>query len=193
MIDILKTIDLNIFLFLNGIHTPFLDWAMVWATNVMIWIPLFVLLLYLVIRTYKWKTIMIVFSVALMITASDQLANLSKHSTQRLRPSQDPALEHVVHIVNNIKGGMYGFYSAHASTTFAVAIFLIILLRRKYRWISPVLITWALIMSYTRIYMGLHYPGDTLVGMVMGSSLGLLFGCATLKLIPCQICSSPQS
>jgi len=193
MIDLLKTIDLNLFLFLNGIHSPFFDHAMMWATNALIWLPLFVLLLVITIRSYRWKTIMVVFSMALMITASDQLANLSKHSTQRLRPSQDPSLVKSVHIVNGMRGGMYGFYSAHASTTFAVAIFLIVLLRKKYRWIAPVVIAWAFIMSYTRIYLGLHYPGDTLAGMVIGSSLGLLFGCVALKLIPCRICSSPQS
>jgi|WetSurMetagenome_2_1015567.scaffolds.fasta_scaffold52817_2 undecaprenyl-diphosphatase len=192
MIDLLKSIDLSLFLFLNGIHNTFLDHAMMWATNALIWFPLFIVLLYLTIRNFKWKTILIIFSVALMITASDQLANLSKHSTQRLRPSQDPSLGNSVHIVNGMRGGMYGFYSAHASTTFAVAIFLIVLLRKKYRWVAPVVITWALIMSYTRIYLGLHYPGDTLAGMVIGSSLGLLFGWAVLKLIPCRICSSTQ-
>ena len=105
---------------------------------------------------------------------SDQGANLAKRSVHRLRPSHDPVLSGKVHIVNEYVGGELGFYSSHASNTMAIAIFLIVILNCRYRWLSAMLLPWALFMSYTRVYLGVHYPGDLLTGMVAGGILGWL-------------------
>jgi undecaprenyl-diphosphatase len=140
----------------------------------MVWIPLYLVFLYMVIRQYRWKTILVLVVAAIMILVSDQLANLSKDTFQRLRPSHEPGL--MVHLVNAYKGGEYGFYSSHASNTFSIAVFLIVTTYRRFKWIWLIAIPWALLMSYTRIYLGVHFPGDILAGALIGSLIGYFFG-----------------
>jgi undecaprenyl-diphosphatase len=165
-------IDQHAFLFLNGFHWDFLDPLMYAATRMLTWLPLFVLLFYLTLRTYRWKTATVILTLALTITLSDQGSNIAKSTFQRLRPSNDPVLAEKVHIVNSYRGGQFGFYSAHASNTMAVAIFLILLLKSSYCWLAAVMLPWALLMSYTRIYLGVHYPGDILAGLLAGGIIG---------------------
>ncbi len=179
MLDSLIHIDQSLFLTLNGLHSSFFDQFFWYATKPIIWLPLYLLVFVLLVREVKWKTITVVIAIILMIAASDQLANVSKYGTQRLRPSHEPEIEQLVHSVNDYKGGQYGFFSAHASTNFAIAIFLIFLLRRRYRWMIPVLLIWASIMAYSRIYLGVHYPGDILAGILVGVILGSLFAWLT--------------
>ncbi|NQV03669.1 MAG: phosphatase PAP2 family protein [Bacteroidia bacterium] len=179
MLDSLMHFDQTFFLALNGVHSPFFDQFFYYATKPIVWLPLYLLSFILIIREFRWKTITIVIAVALVITASDQLANFSKYETQRLRPSHEPEIEQLVHSVNDYKGGQYGFYSAHASTNFAITIFLILLFRRRYRWMIPVLLIWASIMAYSRVYLGVHYPGDIIVGSFIGVILGSLFAWLT--------------
>jgi undecaprenyl-diphosphatase len=150
------------------------------GTKALIWLPLYLFFLFLVIRKYKWNTLLIIFFAALMFLVSDQLSNLVKESVHRLRPSLQPGL--VVHIIDAYKGGTYGFYSAHASNSFSVAIFLILLLGRHLYIIFPAII-WSLFVSYTRIYLGVHYPGDILAGWITGAILGYLFGRTALKIL----------
>jgi len=186
MLDKMLHFDQSLFLTLNGLHSPFFDWFFWYATKPVIWLPLYLLSLVLVIREFRWKTVTILIAVAMMIAASDQMANVSKFGTQRLRPSHDPEIEQMVHSVNGYKGGQYGFYSAHASTNFAIAIFLSLLLYRRYRWMVPVLLIWASIMAYSRIYLGVHYPGDTLTGMLIGIIVGWIFATLTRYAIRSQ-------
>jgi undecaprenyl-diphosphatase len=124
---------------------------------------------------------MILVFAALMILASDQLTDLVKKTVQRLRPSHQPGL--IVHIVEAYKGGTYGFYSAHATNTSSVVIFMIILLGRKYAYVYIPAILWSLFISYTRIYLGVHYPGDIFAGWIAGSLIGYLFAKVALKVI----------
>jgi undecaprenyl-diphosphatase len=186
MLDSLIQFDQTIFLALNGSHNSFFDQFFWYATKPITWLPLYLLIIYMVIREFKWKTITIVIVAALLITASDQLANLSKYETKRLRPSHEPDIEQVIHSVNGYKGGQYGFYSAHASTNFAIAIFLIFLFRQKHRWMIPVLLIYAAIMAYSRIYLGVHYPGDIIMGIAIGSLLGWIFALLTKYLLRYQ-------
>lgn len=172
MTENLIHIDQSVFFFLNSLHCPFFDQVMFWGTQTLVWLPLFLLLLYITIRTYKWKATALILSLALTITISDQCANLAKTSVLRLRPSNNPELSARVHIVNEYRGGQFGFYSSHASNTMAIAIFLILLLKNRYRWVAVVLLPWALFMSYTRVYLGVHYPADLLAGMIAGGILG---------------------
>jgi undecaprenyl-diphosphatase len=180
MIESLKNIDQSLFLFLNGLHSPFFDTLFYWTTKTLVWLPFYLVLFWLVIRQYSWQTLLILVFAALLILVSDQLCNIFKESVHRLRPSNDPSLS-VVHIVNEYKGGMYGFYSSHASNTFAVAVFLTLLTGSRYRFIPWLVFIWAAIMSYSRIYLGVHYPGDTLAGMVMGLLMGYLAGGLCLR------------
>jgi undecaprenyl-diphosphatase len=174
VLENMNHIDHAFFLFLNGIHNPFFDIVMFKATSPMTWIPLYLVFLYLIIRQYNWKTIVIVVLAAVMIIVSDQLANLFKDTFQRLRPSHEPGL--MVHLVNAYKGGEYGFYSGHATNNFSIAIFLIILLGTRFKWIWKIALPYALIISYTRIYLGVHFPGDILAGAIIGSLIGYFFG-----------------
>jgi len=164
--------DQSLFLSLNSLHCPFLDPVMYWGTKTIVWLPLFLLLLYFTIRTYKWKTVTVILTLTLTLLLSDQFANLAKSSVKRLRPSHEASLVQVIHTVNDYTGGQYGFYSSHASNTMAIAVFLILLLRTRYRRIAMLILPWTLFMSYTRIYLGVHYPGDILAGMLVGGVLG---------------------
>jgi len=174
LIEFLDHIDHAFFLFLNGFHNPFFDEVMFWVTKGLLWVPLSLFFLFFMIRRYKWNTLVILVFAALMILASDQLSNLIKDTVQRLRPSQQPGL--MVHIVEAYKGGTYGFYSAHASNTFSVVVFLVVLLGRKYWYVTIPAILWSILMSYTRIYLGIHYPGDIVAGWIAGGLVGILFG-----------------
>ncbi|MGA3014800.1 MAG: phosphatase PAP2 family protein [Bacteroidales bacterium] len=174
MIEFLNNIDREFFLFLNGFHNSFFDGLMFAATKGLLWMPLYLFFLFFVIRKYRGQTLMIILFAAVMILCSDQLSDLVKEAVHRLRPSRQPGL--MVHIVEAYKGGTYGFYSAHASNTFSVVVFLIVILGRKYKFVYVLAILWSLIMSYTRIYLGVHYPGDVITGWVAGGLLGFLFG-----------------
>lgn len=174
VLETLKNIDQSLFLFLNGIHNGFFDHVMLTITKGIVWIPLYLVFLYLLIRKYKWQTLIILVFTALLILVSDQLTNLAKESFQRLRPSHEPGL--MVHIVEAYKGEIYGFWSAHAANNFAIAIFLIMLLGKYHRYFFIPALLYALIMSYTRIYLGLHYPGDILAGMIAGGLIGFIIG-----------------
>ncbi len=175
MLEFLKSFDQSLFLFLNGVHCSFLDPFFFYGTNNITWIPLFLLLLYLVIMRYHWRSVWIIFFAALMILFSDQLSNIFKEWVARPRPTHEPGLT-AIHTVNGYLGGQNGFYSAHASTTLAIAVFMIILLGKPFRYFPLLMIAWAFFMAYTRIYLGVHYPGDIITGWIAGGWIGWGFG-----------------
>jgi undecaprenyl-diphosphatase len=183
MLESLKSFDQTLFLFLNGLHSPFLDAVMFWGSNPLTWLPLYVLLLYLVIRKYKWQSFWILFFATLMIIFSDQLANIFKDWVARPRPTYEPGLTGV-HTVNGYLGGQFGFYSAHASTNLAIAVFMIIILNRPFRYFPVLMLAWAFFMAHSRIYLGVHYPGDILAGWIAGGMIGWGFGLFSRWFIP---------
>ncbi|MDX9929252.1 MAG: phosphatase PAP2 family protein [Bacteroidales bacterium] len=166
-------IDRNLFLFLNGINSPFWDEVMWIISAKATWIPLYLFILWLFVRNHGRKTVVIILFVAAAITLSDQLSvHAFKDVFQRLRPCHEPDLEGLVHIVRGKCGGRYGFVSSHAANSFSIALFALLLLKR--RWLSILLVSWALVVSYSRIYLGVHYPGDILGGAMLGSLTGWL-------------------
>jgi len=170
----LLELDQELLLYFNGFHAPWLDPIMMLLTKTIFWIPLYLLLVYLIIKYKKWDTIYILLGVALSILLTDQITSgFMKPYFARLRPSQEPGLQGILHIVNNYKGGLYGFASSHAANTFGVAMFIFLVFRGRYHWMS-VIFLWAALMSYTRIYLGVHYPGDVMVGAVIGLVCGWL-------------------
>ena len=169
MMEILKHWDTTLFLFLNSKHNDFFDVVMFWISKGYFWIPVYLLFLYFMIKYYKYKTIYIILAYALLITLTDQVSvQLFKNFFHRLRPCHEPAIEGIVHTVNGYCGGDYGFVSSHASNFFGFTTLTILLLRKKIKYLSVILIIWASTICYTRIYLGVHYPGDILGGALVG-------------------------
>ena len=168
----IKQIDQSLLLFLNSFHNDFWDKAVTLFTSIEIWIPFYLLIIYVIIKTYKKNAIYILILIGLSIALSDQFSGLIKNLVQRLRPTQDPVLGSLVHNVYN-RGGMYGFFSAHAANTFTLAIISAKLFKNQA--FTILIFSWAVLVSYTRIYIGLHYPGDILTGWIWGFIAGLAF------------------
>ncbi|MBN2175834.1 MAG: phosphatase PAP2 family protein [Bacteroidales bacterium] len=175
MLEILNIWDIQLFLFLNGMHNSFWDVVMFWLSNKFIWIPLYLFFIYLLAKFYKKEAIWISLVLIILIAITDQLSvHLFKNIFERLRPCHEPSLEGMVHIVYGKCGGQFGFVSSHASNHFAMAIFLSGFLGKKIRYFTPLIFLWAFIISYSRIYLGVHYPGDVAVGGLFGASVGVL-------------------
>lgn len=175
MIEKLISADQQLFLLLNGMHAPFFDFLMYWLSSKLIWIPLYAWLLFHMIRENRSKVWLVVLSVAILVALTDQVSvQLFKNVFLRLRPCHEPLLGGMVRILNGHCGGQYGFISSHACNTAGVAFFSGMMLRHKFHWLLPVLLGWSAMISYSRIYLGVHYPGDVVAGMIVGVLLGLL-------------------
>jgi len=130
--------------------------------------------------------VVLAFIIAL-IFLSDQISVIIKESVQRFRPTHQENISDLVYTVNDYKGGDFGFLSSHASNSFALAVFLISIFGKQLKYFTPLIIFWAVLISYSRIYLGVHYPGDIIAGALLGSILGLIWGklsLFSLKKIP---------
>lgn len=175
MLEFLNQIDTSVFLFFNGMHTPFLDRFMMLFTGRFIWIPMYAAILIVLLRTYRTKSAVIYMAaIALAITLTDQTcATFIRPMVERLRPSNlENPLSALTTIVDDYRGGSYGFPSCHSANSFALATFLAFLFPRKRMLVF--IFGWAVLNSYTRLYLGVHYPGDLIVGAVIGSAFGFL-------------------
>lgn len=172
MIEFLKNIDETLFLFLNGLHNNIFDFIMHWITLQETWYPFYLLLVIWMVWKFKQKAIIPIIMIILAITISDQFtSSFMKPFFERLRPCHEPAIAQKVHLVDGC-GGLYGFASSHASNSFALATLLFLLFRHFLKYTSFFFV-WAAIVAYSRVYVGVHYPGDILVGGVLGYIIGI--------------------
>lgn len=166
-------IDRDVLSFFNGSGSLFVDNLALVLTSGLTWIPLYISLLYIVIKNNEtMKQIMLIIGcVLLCIVLSDGVADfIVKPLVGRLRPSNDPLIKYTVEVVNGIRSTQYGFFSAHASNTFCIAMFFSLLVRKKSFVVAMVL--WSLVNCWTRMYLGLHYPSDIVVGLLWGGIVG---------------------
>lgn len=164
----------SLFLFLNDLHTSYLDIFMWIYSSKFTWIPLAVVCTVIFIYKMKWKeALLLVLCAALLGTLCDQLsAAVIKPIFERLRPTHHVDFKDYVHIVLGYRGGRYGFISAHAANGFGIAVFSSLLFR--YRYYTITIFLWALLTCYSRIYLGVHFISDVIGGMLVGSIIGLL-------------------
>ncbi|UJH66843.1 phosphatase PAP2 family protein [Allomuricauda sp. SCSIO 65647] len=176
MLEHLVQLDQEVFLFLNGLGTETWDGFWMFMTNSKSAIPLYLVLLVLAYRTFRLKkTVLILIAVALLITCTDQLSNFFKYGVQRLRPCHDPEISEIMRLVKSYCGGKFAYFSAHAANSFAVASFFAFLFRRRIKYLGILLMIWAGLVAYSRIYIGVHYPLDVLTGMFVGVLFGWVF------------------
>ncbi len=136
------------------------------------WIPLYILIIFFIIKQKKKQALLIIFFLILTILIADQSSVFFKNFFERLRPCHEISIKDLLHTVNNKCGGKFSFVSSHASNVFAFATFISLFFHKKL--ISYGILFWALIVSYSRIYLGVHYFFDIIFGILLGITVGLL-------------------
>ncbi len=174
-LDKIEQLDHDLLLWINQHNTPFLDDVMWGISSKWFGVPFYLLVAFLLFKKYGLKNTLIALAVVgASIGLSDLISTeLFKNVIQRYRPTHHLELKDQLHIVNNYRGGMYGFVSSHAANMMAFAVASLLFLRTK--WLSVLLIFFALIVAYSRVYLGVHYPLDVFCGADLGATIGLLF------------------
>ncbi|MFV0398384.1 MAG: phosphatase PAP2 family protein [Bacteroidales bacterium] len=178
MIETLNQLDTKVTIALNSLHCSACDGFFYLYTQSWVWIPLYLVLVFLIWKQYRVKGIYFILLIILSVGLSDFIASgIFKPWVQRLRPSHEPALSNIIHIVNNYRGGQFGFFSSHAANSFSLATFVSLILYKQYRLLPYLLFIWAVLNAYSRLYLGVHYLGDLLVGAATGTIISLLLFC----------------
>lgn len=173
-IENILPLERDLFLLLNGSESPFLDDWMWTVSGRFVWIPLFLVILFLFFyKTPRKQALLVSLFIILVFVASDQFSSgLCKPFFERYRPTHHPDFKELVDIVNGYRGGRYGFISGHATNSFGLAVFLSLLFRN--RAVTLTTLSWAALNSYTRVYLGVHFVSDILAGMLAGTLLAFL-------------------
>ena len=175
MLERVAKIDTELLIYLNGLGTPTWDGFWMLMTTSTTSVPIYLLAAFFVYKYYGVKKMLFsLLFLAILITASDQLANLFKYGFGRLRPCHNEAVKGLIRLVKPYCGGQYSFFSAHASTGMAIAVYFSLLLKKHIKVFPAILIVWSLIVGYSRIYIGVHFPFDVLFGFLMGALIGIL-------------------
>ncbi|MBO6187685.1 MAG: phosphatase PAP2 family protein [Prevotella sp.] len=168
-------LDKQLLLTLNGSESTFLDSLIMTLTTAQTWIPLYLALLYVVWRAHRdvRQTLLVLLAAGMCVLLAGAVDDeIVKPLVARWRPTHDPEIGHLVDVVNGYRGGNYGFFSAHAANTFSIAVFFSLMVRR--RFFVCAMVAWSLVNCYTRLYLGVHYPGDITVGLLWGGFVGWL-------------------
>ena len=176
MLDRIKQIDTELLIFLNNLGNKSWDPLWVSITDKFTFLPLFILIIFFLFKKNGTKGLLVILLfISVLILFTDQFTNVVKDFTQRLRPCRLDELQGLLRDID-IRCGKYGFFSAHAANSISVTIFIINCVDESVKKIlKPVLILWVMIFSYSRIYLGVHYPLDTIFGLSFGIFSGFLF------------------
>lgn len=175
LLSFLEKTDGEVLIAINGCNSQELDWLMWWISDRWVWLPLYLLLAVAVIwRFGRLKGIALILVAAGIAVLTDlTCASVVRPAVMRLRPSNpDNPVSAFLHVVNGYRGGSYGFPSCHAANTFALAVFISLLFRNRY--VSGAMFLWSVLVSYSRIYLGVHYPADIFGGFVIGGSYSVV-------------------
>jgi undecaprenyl-diphosphatase len=176
MFESLKEIDQSLFLAINEANAPLADVFFWLVSEGWIFAPFLIMIAVSIVKIKRFKYfITSLLLITLLIVATDQTANVAKKSIKRYRPTHHIVIKDKVHIVHDYRGGQYGFYSSHAANTFGVAMFLFLVvnwIKKSYRYL---IFLWPLLVGYSRIYLGVHYPSDILIGALTGLLWGFIF------------------
>jgi undecaprenyl-diphosphatase len=182
-LNALLQLDQQIFLFINqSLRNSFFDLIMPYARDKNYWIPLYVLIAGYFIYKFRWKSIIVLLSAGITVLLTDQIASsIIKPAVHRLRPCNDPPVLPHIHLLVDCGSG-FSFVSSHAANHFGIAVFLILLLRKRFWWITPAALLWATLICFAQVYVGLHYPLDMIGGGLLGVVIGIITGrfCKTL-------------
>ena len=176
MLDRIKQIDTELLIFLNNLGNKSWDPLWVSITDKFTFLPLFILIIFFLFKKNGTKGLLVILLfISVLILFTDQFTNVVKDFTQRLRPCRSDELQGLLRDID-IRCGKYGFFSAHAANSISVTIFIINSVDESVKkFLKPVLILWVMIFSYSRIYLGVHYPLDTRFGLSFGIFSGFLF------------------
>lgn len=164
--------DKDLLVKLNGFYSDFWDGFMWMATDEISWLAFFAVLLYTIYKYKGKEALLFIVAIALTVLICDQVSGIFKDWIARPRPSREPEIMDQLHIVNSYRGGRYGFFSSHAANTFGIATLVILFMRN---WVlTTIMLVWAALESYSRIYLGVHYPLDILTGITFGIATGIL-------------------
>ena len=183
MIEFLDNLDKQWLLALNNDYSAFWDGLIVTYSEKITWIPLYIAMIFVIIRYWKKESWWLILALILSVVVADQVASgVIKDLVARLRPSHDPSLVGQVVLVNGYKSGLYGFVSSHAANSFAIALLSSLFFRN--RTYTFFIFLWAILNSYSRIYLGVHYPGDILGGAMVGVISALIIYWLLKKIRP---------
>jgi|TARA_B110000037_G_scaffold142260_1_gene160970 undecaprenyl-diphosphatase len=175
MLERIIEIDTELLIFLNGLGGEGWDGFWMFMTTSITSLPVYVIAAFIVYKNYGVKKMLFsLLFLAILITFSDQLANLFKYGFGRLRPCHDETVQGLIRLVKPTCGGKYSFFSAHASTSMAIVVFFSLLIRKQVKYFALFLIVWSLFVGYSRIYIGVHFPFDVLFGFLIGTIIGIL-------------------
>ncbi|MBC8084607.1 MAG: phosphatase PAP2 family protein [Hymenobacter sp.] len=174
MIERLEALDRWLVVAANSHRTPWLDAVMVFFTEREVWFPAYAVLLVLLIYVFGRRAVLLVPLLAASIGLADLISSrFFKPYFARLRPCHDPELSATLNLIHGC-GGQFGFMSSHAANSFALAVFVNLILPRRYRAAKWLLLVWAALVSYSRVYLAAHFASDVLAGAALGSLLAWL-------------------
>lgn len=170
--DILHA-DQQLLLALNGSWGSGWDTFFYWVSDKIVWAPLYAAILWAAWRQNGWRGLLLMLlCLGAAIALADQICNFFKYHVPKFRPSHNPAIQHMVYIINDYRGGLFGTVSGHAAISFTIATFSSLLFRK--RWYTVAIYGWAALIAYSRIYLGMHFPLDLFFGTLLGLTLGYL-------------------